>query len=160
MSILRLDLIPSKQLFLSYEVVELLSRTFQRSNVKILERKLNTTLRLKISFERRRRLLEKEINRFQLKAREAKEKNRTRVELTRFKVFRDILKALKAEVTAIRGDFLLTIAESKVIIQTTCSNEISELSTFYSEMYYDHIISLIRESYAVVGENITFKKES
>jgi len=150
---LKIDLMPSKKLLLTHEVIESLSKTFQRHRVRILERKMNKSLRLKISFDRRRKLLKKEIDRYQQRAKETKGS-------IQFKVFKDMIKALRAEATAIGNDFLLTIAEDKVVMETNLAEKISELSAFYTEMYFGQIISIIRESYVIIGENICFQKES
>lgn len=150
MNRLKLNLMPSKPLARSPVVMEILSKTFCEHHIDILEKELNNSLRFKINFDQRKKFLEQEAKRFEQKAREP---GRAREELI---LFRDMIKALRAEKTALSKDFLITITEDRVFIEANFSKKISEMCYFYLRIYFDKIISLIREAYAVAGENINF----
>jgi len=156
MSRLSLELIPSKPLPLSSQALKILAQTFEKHEMKILEKGSNKRLMIKICFPKCGELKQK-IDQTKERIEKTRESN-VPLNESIVRTLKTVTRAWRAELYALSSNFLLKITENQVAIETT-TRKLSELSLFYFQIQFERIVSYICEAYTEMGENVTFREK-
>jgi hypothetical protein len=90
-------------------------------------------------------------------ANKAKTSNRPETEIA-LRVFKDVMKSIKAEADVVSRSFLLTIDKNLVTVETS-GGRVTETALLYVQIYFRTIISFICEAYEEMGEKISLTEK-
>lgn len=151
-----IELVPSKSLLLSHQVLEILSKTFARHEIHILKKSTNETMQLKFCFKIQEGKLVQEMGKLKLQADRVKTSNRPGADMT-LRVIKNVMKCAKAEADVASRSFLLTIEKNQVSIETR--GRVTKIRLHFIQNYFTTIISHVCEAYGEIGWNVFLKEK-